>query len=120
MFRKVLFSLYNFEDFLLREFENKGPKNAINGDISWKIVQIFVIIRKDHNANKDNSLLWTWPTSVNIKPYFLLFILIFSLGKTIQVIAFLAGMFDADLIRHVLIVAPLSILVNWEKEIGKW
>ena len=44
----------------------------------------------------------------------------YSLGKTIQVIAFLAGMFDAQLIRHVIIVAPLSILVNWEKEFGKW
>ena len=44
----------------------------------------------------------------------------FSLGKTIQVIAFLAGLFDAELVKHVMIVAPLSILVNWEKEFTKW
>lgn len=43
-----------------------------------------------------------------------------GLGKTIQVIAFLAGMYDADLIKHVIIVAPLAILVNWEKEFKKW
>ena len=44
----------------------------------------------------------------------------FSLGKTIQVIAFLAGLFDAELVKHIMIVAPLSILVNWEKEFTKW
>lgn len=44
----------------------------------------------------------------------------FSLGKTIQVIAFMAGMFDAELIKNAIIVAPLSILVNWEKEFAKW
>jgi len=45
---------------------------------------------------------------------------IFRLGKTIQVIAFMAGMFDAELINNAIIVAPLSILVNWEKEFSKW
>ncbi|XP_066919121.1 DNA excision repair protein ERCC-6-like [Clytia hemisphaerica] len=43
-----------------------------------------------------------------------------GLGKTIQVISFMAGMFDAELIKNAIIVAPLSILVNWEKEFAKW
>ena len=43
-----------------------------------------------------------------------------GLGKTIQVISFLSGMFDADHIKTVLIVAPLAVLVNWEKEFKKW
>ncbi|XP_065668776.1 DNA excision repair protein ERCC-6-like isoform X4 [Hydra vulgaris] len=43
-----------------------------------------------------------------------------GLGKTIQVIAFLAGMFDAELIHKILIVAPVAVLVNWEKELHKW
>ena len=51
---------------------------------------------------------------------FFISILQFRLGKTIQVIAFMAGMFDAELIKNAIIVAPLSILVNWEKEFGKW
>ncbi|KAJ7333824.1 DNA excision repair protein ERCC-6-like [Desmophyllum pertusum] len=43
-----------------------------------------------------------------------------GLGKTIQVIAFLAGMFDAELIKRVLIVMPVSLITNWEKEFSKW
>lgn len=42
------------------------------------------------------------------------------LGKTIQVISFLAGMFDAKLIRRVLIVMPVSVMPNWENEFNKW
>ncbi len=50
-------------------------------------------------------------------------ILIFSvyrLGKTIQVIAFLSGLFDADKIKCVLIVLPVAVIVNWEREFEKW
>ena len=32
----------------------------------------------------------------------------------------MAGMFDAELITNAIIVAPLAILVNWEKEFAKW
>ncbi|XP_070808054.1 DNA excision repair protein ERCC-6-like [Pituophis catenifer annectens] len=43
-----------------------------------------------------------------------------GLGKTIQVIAFLSGMFDAKLIRSVLLILPVSLLNNWVKEFAKW
>lgn len=43
-----------------------------------------------------------------------------GLGKTIQVISFIAGMFDAELIKKVLIVMPVSVMPNWEKEFSKW
>ena len=64
-------------------------------------------------------------TQVKIQLYsnnnmYMVMFYIFSLGKTIQVIAFMAGMFDAELIKNAIIVAPLSILVNWEKEFSKW
>ncbi|KAK3736263.1 hypothetical protein QZH41_008090 [Actinostola sp. cb2023] len=39
-----------------------------------------------------------------------------GLGKTIQVIAFLSGMFDSEHIRSVLIVMPVAVIENWEKE----
>ena len=42
------------------------------------------------------------------------------LGKTIQVIAFLSGMFDLQKVKHALIVMPLSVIPNWEKELEKW
>ncbi|XP_052223734.1 DNA excision repair protein ERCC-6-like isoform X2 [Dreissena polymorpha] len=43
-----------------------------------------------------------------------------GLGKTIQVIAFLSGMFDMQKIQTVLIVLPVALMVNWEKELQKW
>ncbi|KAG8448092.1 hypothetical protein GDO86_015256 [Hymenochirus boettgeri] len=43
-----------------------------------------------------------------------------GLGKTIQVIAFLSGMFDAELIRCVLLVMPTTLISNWIKEFAKW
>ncbi|NWU90097.1 ERC6L protein, partial [Upupa epops] len=43
-----------------------------------------------------------------------------GLGKTIQVIAFLSGMFDADLVRHVLLVMPTTLISNWLAEFAHW
>ncbi|GIY80989.1 DNA excision repair protein ERCC-6-like [Caerostris darwini] len=43
-----------------------------------------------------------------------------GLGKTFQVIAFLSGLIDADLAKHILIVMPVSLLPNWGKEFKKW
>uniref|UniRef100_A0A8C5S4K6 DNA excision repair protein ERCC-6-like n=1 Tax=Laticauda laticaudata TaxID=8630 RepID=A0A8C5S4K6_LATLA len=43
-----------------------------------------------------------------------------GLGKTIQIIAFLSGMFDAELIRSVLLILPATLLNNWVKEFSKW
>lgn len=42
------------------------------------------------------------------------------LGKTIQVISFLSGLFDMEKVHAVLIVMPVSVIGNWEKEFGKW
>jgi len=43
-----------------------------------------------------------------------------SLGKTIQVIGFLSGLFDAGKIKSVLIVAPVGVIVNWITEFENW
>lgn len=43
-----------------------------------------------------------------------------SLGKTIQVIAFLSGMFDAERVQSVLIVLPVAVITNWDNEFEKW
>ncbi|XP_013379638.1 DNA excision repair protein ERCC-6-like [Lingula anatina] len=43
-----------------------------------------------------------------------------GLGKTIQVISFLSGMFDSEHVHAVLIVMPVSLILNWEKEFEKW
>ena len=45
---------------------------------------------------------------------------IFRLGKTIQVISFLSGLFDMEKIKSVLIVLPVAVMVNWENEFNKW
>lgn len=44
----------------------------------------------------------------------------FRLGKTIQIIAFLSGLFDMDKVQTVMIVLPVSVMINWEKEFNKW
>uniref|UniRef100_A0A8C5QQX0 DNA excision repair protein ERCC-6-like n=1 Tax=Leptobrachium leishanense TaxID=445787 RepID=A0A8C5QQX0_9ANUR len=43
-----------------------------------------------------------------------------GLGKTIQVIAFLSGMFDAELIKCVLLIMPTTLISNWVREFEKW
>jgi len=49
-----------------------------------------------------------------------LFYLLCRLGKTIQVVTFLRGLFNVAEIRHVLIVMPLALLENWQREFGRW
>ncbi|XP_074133782.1 DNA excision repair protein ERCC-6-like [Sminthopsis crassicaudata] len=43
-----------------------------------------------------------------------------GLGKTVQIIAFLSAMFDAELVRYVLLIMPTSLISTWTKEFGKW
>ncbi|XP_036404433.1 DNA excision repair protein ERCC-6-like [Megalops cyprinoides] len=43
-----------------------------------------------------------------------------GLGKTIQIIAFLSGMYDSELVKHTLLVMPTSLLGTWTKEFAKW
>uniref|UniRef100_A0A8C0QND9 DNA excision repair protein ERCC-6-like n=1 Tax=Chelonoidis abingdonii TaxID=106734 RepID=A0A8C0QND9_CHEAB len=43
-----------------------------------------------------------------------------GLGKTIQIIAFLSGMFDAEFIQFVLLVMPTTLVSNWMREFAKW
>uniref|UniRef100_A0A665VQA5 Excision repair cross-complementation group 6-like n=1 Tax=Echeneis naucrates TaxID=173247 RepID=A0A665VQA5_ECHNA len=43
-----------------------------------------------------------------------------GLGKTIQVISFLSGMYDNNLVKHTLLVMPTSLITNWTKEFAKW
>ncbi|XP_069504737.1 DNA excision repair protein ERCC-6-like [Ambystoma mexicanum] len=43
-----------------------------------------------------------------------------GLGKTIQIIAFVSGMFDAQLIRTILLVMPSTLIGNWLKEFARW
>uniref|UniRef100_A0A3Q3Q5Q0 DNA excision repair protein ERCC-6-like n=1 Tax=Monopterus albus TaxID=43700 RepID=A0A3Q3Q5Q0_MONAL len=43
-----------------------------------------------------------------------------GLGKTIQVISFLSGMYDNELVKHILLIMPTSLLTNWTKEFAKW
>ncbi|XP_004685632.2 PREDICTED: DNA excision repair protein ERCC-6-like [Condylura cristata] len=43
-----------------------------------------------------------------------------GLGKTVQIIAFLSGMFDALLVKHVLLIMPTNLISTWVKEFVKW
>ena len=43
-----------------------------------------------------------------------------GLGKTLQIIAFLSGLFLCKIISRALIVCPLSLIEHWVKEINRW
>ncbi|XP_074159190.1 LOW QUALITY PROTEIN: DNA excision repair protein ERCC-6-like [Sminthopsis crassicaudata] len=43
-----------------------------------------------------------------------------GLGKTVQILAFLSAMFDAELVRFVLLIIPTSLISTWTKELDKW
>uniref|UniRef100_A0A8B9TVH7 DNA excision repair protein ERCC-6-like n=1 Tax=Anas platyrhynchos TaxID=8839 RepID=A0A8B9TVH7_ANAPL len=43
-----------------------------------------------------------------------------GLGKTIQIIAFLSGMFDGELIQHVLLIMPTTLVSSWLAEFARW
>ena len=42
------------------------------------------------------------------------------MGKTVQVAAFLNGLFQSELVESILIVMPVSLLANWKKELAFW
>lgn len=41
-------------------------------------------------------------------------------GKTIQCVAFIAGLFHSQLAETVLVIVPVSIIPVWEKEFQDW
>ncbi len=43
-----------------------------------------------------------------------------GLGKTLQCVAFIAGLFSSKKARTALVVAPVSVLPVWESEFHKW
>lgn len=43
-----------------------------------------------------------------------------GLGKTVQVAVYLKGLFDAGLIKKVLIVVPATLKTYWGEELNKW
>ncbi|KAK3084061.1 hypothetical protein FSP39_007454 [Pinctada imbricata] len=69
-------------------------------------------------AHQREGVLWMWGLHVKRKGGILGDDM--GLGKTIQVIAFLSGLFDMDKVKSVLIVMPVSVIVNWEKEFSRW
>lgn len=42
------------------------------------------------------------------------------MGKTIQVAGFLHGLFHSEAIESVLLVADVSLIQNWNKELERW
>ena len=43
-----------------------------------------------------------------------------GLGKTVQICAYLKGLFDSEQIKKVLIVVPTTMKSYWQTELGKW
>ncbi|XP_064468001.1 DNA excision repair protein ERCC-6-like [Ornithodoros turicata] len=79
---------------------------------------LYVGIEKRLYAYQKESLLWMWKLFLRKRGGVLGDDM--GLGKTIQVIAFLSGMYDAELIRCVLLIMPVSLMPNWKKEFQSW
>lgn len=43
-----------------------------------------------------------------------------GLGKTVQIASYLSGLFSSRQVKRVLLVAPLSVLGHWERELENW
>jgi len=43
-----------------------------------------------------------------------------GLGKTVQVAAYLKGLFDAEMIKRVIIIVPATMKSYWISELNKW
>jgi len=43
-----------------------------------------------------------------------------GLGKTVQIATYLKGLYDAEMIKKVLIVVPATLKAYWEQELNKW
>jgi SNF2 family DNA or RNA helicase len=43
-----------------------------------------------------------------------------GMGKTLQVVAFIAGLFHSELTEKAMIVAPVSLIPVWEQEFARW
>ena len=43
-----------------------------------------------------------------------------GLGKTVQICAYLKGLFDSDQIKKVIIVVPATLKSYWYAELHKW
>ena len=66
-----------------------------------------------------NKSLWTCaPAGSFTRPFH--YHVFCRLGKTIQVIGFLSGLFDNQHVHSVLIVVPVSVIPNWEREFERW
>ncbi|XP_071180986.1 DNA excision repair protein ERCC-6-like isoform X1 [Mytilus edulis] len=92
--------------------ENNGMVHVGNGYFMYK-----ELFEKLYDHQKE-AVLWMWGLHKKRKGGILGDDM--GLGKTIQVISFLSGLFDMDKVKSVLIVMPVSLIVNWEKEFQKW
>lgn len=43
-----------------------------------------------------------------------------GLGKTVQISAYLKGLFDSGKIKRVLVAVPASTKIHWLNELEKW
>ena len=43
-----------------------------------------------------------------------------GLGKTLQIVAFIDGLLGSDQAQTALLVMPVSLISNWQREFAKW
>ena len=118
--REVLVELENFS---LREqpgYNSRGTKDLLH----WKdknISKVLDLPRSLHETlfhHQLEGVQWLWGLHNNTAVTGGILGDDMGLGKTIQVTSLLVGLIRMGLIRNVLIVAPISVLESWEREIN--
>jgi hypothetical protein len=95
---------YSESYILIKDQESYGCGNSISKEeeVSWRTIWGKIIALWGSAVFRDVSYQGT------------------RLGKTIQVIAFVSGLFRTESAKRILIIMPKGVLENWKTEFSKW
>nr|XP_022343270.1 DNA excision repair protein ERCC-6-like isoform X4 [Crassostrea virginica] len=111
--------IQKMESYLASNDDDEGEEGENGGMVPLgNGFYLFKDLMKNLYAHQKEGVLWMWGLHQKRKGGILGDDM--GLGKTIQVISFLSGLFDMEKVHSVLIVMPVSVIGNWEKEFGKW
>ncbi|XP_060593445.1 DNA excision repair protein ERCC-6-like, partial [Ruditapes philippinarum] len=116
---KLAKKIKKMEDYIKAHADDSDEDDEHNGMLH--LGKGFYLYRDLYNnlyAHQQEGVLWLWSLFRRKKGGILGDDM--GLGKTIQIISFLSGMFDMQKVKSVLIVLPVAVMVNWEKEFQKW
>ncbi|XP_063964161.1 DNA excision repair protein ERCC-6-like [Lytechinus pictus] len=115
---KILKRIFKLEAYLAENGSEDEDEEDDNMAHVGKGFYIYKDLYKRLYEYQKESLLWFWRLHRKQKGGILGDDM--GLGKTVQVVAFLSGLFDMEQVENVLIVVPVALIINWEREFKNW